>query len=259
MNKNILALLLISLGIITIAWGFSGLMGYDHKMIAFYYQTKSRILNQPILESGFKTYSQPLIDPNQKGVEFPPVAPPISPQGLEHSIATSQPQGTAQPIEEQPVAENRNPVDPTRIVIPVIDLDAPIILAAMNTVWENGYEFTQWEAPDEYAVGWHENSARLGEIGNTVLNGHHNAYGEVFRDLEKLKRGDRILVSGGEDIFRFEITNIMILPEKTVRLEKRMENAQWTFPSLDERLTLITCWPYETNTHRLLIVARPIN
>jgi LPXTG-site transpeptidase (sortase) family protein len=28
-------------------------------------------------------------------------------------------------------------------------------------------------------------------------------------------------------------------------------------PSTDERLTLITCWPYETNTHRLIIVALP--
>ena len=50
----------------------------------------------------------------------------------------------------------------------------------------------------------------------------------------------------------------MIVPEKYEQLDIRMNNAQWILPSVDERLTLITCWPYETNTHRLIIVARPM-
>ena len=37
----------------------------------------------------------------------------------------------------------------------------------------------------------------------------------------------------------------------------RLANARWIQPSEDERLTLITCWPYESNTHRLIIVALP--
>ena len=37
-----------------------------------------------------------------------------------------------------------------------------------------------------------------------------------------------------------------------------MENAAWIMPSEDERLTLVTCWPYTSNTHRLIIVARPV-
>jgi LPXTG-site transpeptidase (sortase) family protein len=39
----------------------------------------------------------------------------------------------------------------------------------------------------------------------------------------------------------------------------RMENASWIGESNDERLTLVTCWPYESNTHRLIVVARPVN
>jgi sortase A len=50
----------------------------------------------------------------------------------------------------------------------------------------------------------------------------------------------------------------MILPEKYEQIEVRMNNAQWILPSVDERLTLISCWPYETNTHRLIVVARPL-
>jgi sortase A len=39
----------------------------------------------------------------------------------------------------------------------------------------------------------------------------------------------------------------------------RLQNAQWIQPTTDERLTLVTCWPYNDNSHRLIIVARPID
>jgi sortase A len=51
----------------------------------------------------------------------------------------------------------------------------------------------------------------------------------------------------------------MILPERDQPLQVRLKNAQWVASSQDERLTLITCWPFNSNTHRLVIVATPIN
>ncbi|HOG80388.1 MAG TPA: sortase, partial [Anaerolineaceae bacterium] len=51
----------------------------------------------------------------------------------------------------------------------------------------------------------------------------------------------------------------MILPERNQPVEQRIENARWIEPSVDTRLTLITCWPYESNTHRLVVVARPVS
>jgi sortase A len=51
----------------------------------------------------------------------------------------------------------------------------------------------------------------------------------------------------------------MILPERDMDMDTRMENARWILPSTDERLTLITCWPAESNTHRLIVVAQPLN
>lgn len=147
---------------------------------------------------------------------------------------------------------------PKRIVIPAIDLDAPVHLAETYFVEMGGEYYQQWLAPDEFAVGWHTESARLGEPGNTVLNGHNNIYGEVFRYLTELSVGDTILVYGQEAVYKYRITNHMILPEKYQQLDVRMNNAQWILPSQDERLTLITCWPYESNTHRLIIVAEPV-
>jgi sortase A len=151
------------------------------------------------------------------------------------------------------------PEVPVRLVIPAIELDAPIVPAETNFVKVGGKEYQQWIAPSQFAAGWHENSARLGEPGNTVLNGHHNIYGEVFRYLVDLQEGDTILVSSDSHVYEYVITNKMILPEKYQEFDIRMDNAKWILPSQDERITLISCWPYESNTHRLIIVASPVS
>lgn len=147
---------------------------------------------------------------------------------------------------------------PLHLVIPVIGLDAPIMSVQPELVNVGGVELLQWISPNEYAAGWHETSAKLGEVGNTVINGHHNTSGEVFKRLVELIEGDLIKVYSDQHLFTYQITNKMILPEKYETLEVRIKNAQWILPSQDERLTLITCWPYESNTHRLIIVAKPI-
>ena len=144
------------------------------------------------------------------------------------------------------------------MLIPEIDLDVPVVPAETYFVEFEGEQYQQWLAPDKRASGWHSDSARLGEAGNTILNGHNNIYGEVFRDLVDLEVGDLIQVQGEEHLFTYRITNHMILPEKFQELDVRMSNAQWIQASQDERLTLITCWPYESNTHRLIIVAEPL-
>lgn len=146
---------------------------------------------------------------------------------------------------------------PERLIIPGIELDTRIIAAGMRELEYEGALYQQWTAPNEFAVGWHSTSATLGLIGNTVLNGHHNVYGEVFRDLEHLDVGDLIEVYSGGRVFLYEVAVRVILKERWQPLEVRMENARWLQPSADERLTLVTCWPYESNTHRLVLAAFP--
>ena len=154
----------------------------------------------------------------------------------------------------------RVPEAPVRLRIPSVGLDAPVQPAAARKVWMAAQQYEQWTAPDEFAAGWHGDSARLGEIGNTVLNGHHNVSGKVFEHLVDVSVGDKIVVvgeKGGE--FTFVVVNKMILPEKSASPEERLENARWIMPSTDERLTLVTCWPGDSNTHRLILVASPLN
>lgn len=150
------------------------------------------------------------------------------------------------------------PEVPARIVIESISLDAPVVPAPVEFETLAGKEFMKWLVPAERATGWHTTSAMLGEPGNTVLNGHHNAFGEVFVALDDVVVGDIIRVDSNNSRFSYQITNKIVLPEKYEELEVRMHNAQWLLPSVDERLTLISCWPYESNTHRLIVVASPI-
>ena len=48
-----------------------------------------------------------------------------------------------------------------------------------------------------------------------------------------------------------------LLREKGVPEEIRGENAKWIEPTEDERLTLVSCWPFVKPDHRVVVVARP--
>jgi LPXTG-site transpeptidase (sortase) family protein len=144
---------------------------------------------------------------------------------------------------------------PRRLVISAIDLDAPIETVGWHVI--NGA--STWDVPDHFAAGWLKTSARPGQPGNTVLDGHHNIAGEVFRRLVDLRVGDELEVYAGHTVFLYKVTTRQILKERGQPLAVRIKNAQWIQPTKDERLTLVTCWPYTTNSHRLIIVAKPFS
>jgi LPXTG-site transpeptidase (sortase) family protein len=178
----------------------------------------------------------------------------------EHSLSTLIPitgyETQSLFIHSRPVIP-RQPEIPVRIAIPAIKLEASIIPAETHTVTVMGKDFLQWLAPNTFAAGCHQESSKLGEIGNLVLNGHNNLYGEVFKDLDQLAPGDLIHVYSEDNLYQYQIANTMILPEKYQELDVRMNNAQWILASEDQRLTLVSCWPYNSNSHRVIIVARP--
>ncbi len=149
------------------------------------------------------------------------------------------------------------PLIPEKIEIPAIDLVAPVLVAEFNFTDLEGETFGQWIPPNEYAAAWHPDSALLGKFGNTVINGHHNEFGKVFGKLVDVESGDIVYVYAKGKKYSFVIANKMILEERGQPLEVRMQNAEWLGKTDDERLTLVTCWPEKSNTHRLILVARP--
>ena len=194
--------------------------------------------------------------PLRPTVTPPPFASQIAPELARLPDGSTQTQGA--PASSRPALKPA-PVDladntPTRLVIPAIQLDAPIEAVGWHTV--DGV--SQWDVPDHFAGGWLKTSAPLGKPGNTAITGHHNIAGEVFRNLVKLKPGDRITVYSKGLPFYYEVAMRKILPERGQPEEVRRENARWIQPTEDERITLTTCWPYTSNTHRLIIVAKPL-
>jgi sortase A len=160
---------------------------------------------------------------------------------------------TVTPTPVRPLADRQA----DRVQIPSIDLDSPIVAVGPRTMEENGVKISTWQVAD-YAVGVNEGSAYPGHPGNTVLTGHHNIKGEVFRYLVDVEIGAQVLLYVGERVYPYVVTEKMILPDKYVPLEQREENARWIEPFPDERLTMVTCWPYTDNTHRVIVVAKPL-
>jgi LPXTG-site transpeptidase (sortase) family protein len=207
-----------------------------------------------------------VIDAESGGEDFIPIVAPLdespdssAPRAYAPTLDSDLARPAALPVEEggviQPPLEGSVP---ERLVIASIALEAPVMPVHYRDIEVGGQVYHQWRVPSEFAAGWQDTSARLGLPGNTVLNGHHNAYGRVFENLAELRTGDVIQVYSGEWEYRYVVAAKLLLPERGQRLEVRMENARWLAASEDERLTLVTCWPAESNTHRLIVIAYPL-
>lgn len=165
------------------------------------------------------------------------------------STPTLTPSPTPPPRAEKP---------PTHISATDVELDAKVVPMGWEAIDRNGTMVSEWKVP-KGAAGWHVNSALPGNGGNVVLSGHHNIEGKVFRYVLDLEPGNELTLDVDDTLYTYIVTEKYILKEAGMPLEVRQKNAQWIMPTDDERLTLVTCWPYEWpgNTHRVIVVARP--
>ena len=149
------------------------------------------------------------------------------------------------------------PAVPDRLKIAAVNLDTPVVTLGWKSAHDgSGSIFNEWDVA-EYAAGWHKNSAMLGAHGNIVMSGHNNILGAVFRELDQLRRGDEISVSAGAEEADYVVHDVLIVPEKYASDEQRRKNAAWIGQFPDDRLTLVSCWPRDDNTHRIIVVAFP--
>lgn len=102
----------------------------------------------------------------------------------------------------------------------------------------------------KYTVGHYPGTADIGEKGNSVLLGHRNyVYGHYFRELDKLELGDLIILRKDNDEFIYEVTDSFVVEPTEMWVLNSSEDAE---------ITLITCTPMITYTHRLIIKGRLI-
>lgn len=206
--------------------------------------------------------SRPPSGPAPTATAAPPAALPAPGTDLTPPSAPDAATLPATPAASQPaVVPSAVPPSvgtPNRLVIPAIDLDVPVVDVGWEVVERGEQRFTEWQTADN-AAGRHINSARPGEQGNVVLSGHHNTKGEVFRRIseQELAVGDAIYLYDGEgQRHTYQVTEVTEpLLEVGASEEQRLANARYIQPTSDGRVTLVTCWPYWTNTHRIVVVA----
>jgi sortase A len=138
------------------------------------------------------------------------------------------------------------PDEPSRIVIPSIKLDSKVV--EVGIVMDKGKP--AWDTA-AFAVGFHRGSALPGTPGNTVMNGHISSpvshKGDVFRHLPEVRIGDEIDVYVGDKKVAYDVTELRVVPPTAIDVLK---------PTPDATLTLITCYPDNVYTSRLIVIGK---
>ncbi len=129
-----------------------------------------------------------------------------------------------------------------RLVIPALRYDEVIL--------DNSSPRTLAFGPARLA-----SSATLGQPGNVVLAGHRTNW---FAPLEQLRLGDRLELhfaaqaGAWEERRGYRVTALRVVAP---------EDASWLQPSVAERLTLVTCYPFGRAAHspqRYVVLATPV-
>ena len=147
---------------------------------------------------------------------------------------------------------------PAHIRVPDLGIDAEIHQVGYEIKEIEGQRVREWDVAS-YAAGHHKTSARPGEGGNVVVTGHNDWEGEVFRTLEYAEYGQIVEIETEEGIHNYEIREVHMRQEIGASLEERLETGRFMAEMPEERLTLITCWPYGINDHRVIVVAVPVD
>ena len=96
-------------------------------------------------------------------------------------------------------------------------------------------------------------TVQIGDIGNAVIAGHRNyAFGSMFNRLGEIEIGDimQYQAQNGE-LMEFEVFEIAVIePENQIAFLQ---------PTSESIITLYTCTPIRTATHRLIIRAERIS
>lgn len=139
--------------------------------------------------------------------------------------------GLVEPVTPLPVP-TPGPEQAVRIQIPAIDVDAPVV---------------EGDDPESLrrGAGHHIGSANPGERGNCIISAHNDVFGQIFRDLPDLSLGDEIFVHSASQVYRYVVTQRRIIEPTEVSV---MED------TASPVLTLISCYPYGINTHRIVVI-----
>lgn len=126
------------------------------------------------------------------------------------------------------------PQTPLRIIIPDINVDHVIV------------QGVDWEAL-KLGVGQLPNGVTPTQSdGNVVLAAHNDIYGEIFRHLDRLEVGMQFQIQTQSAYHTYQIRETLIVEPNDVHV---MDSQGIPMA------TLISCYPYQVNTQRIIVFA----
>jgi LPXTG-site transpeptidase (sortase) family protein len=124
-----------------------------------------------------------------------------------------------------------------RMVIPKIEVDAPVVQTPpVGGVWDVA----------DWSVGHLSTTPNPGAVGNGAYAAHDDIKGEIFKRLDELVPGDKILVYTHHAVITYVVTR---------QLTVDPSNISPLNPTSQPTITLISCAPYWVDTQRLVVQA----
>jgi sortase A len=130
-------------------------------------------------------------------------------------------------------APTSSPQQAIRMQIPAISMDASVV------------QGDGWEQLKK-GIGQHIGTSDPGQTGNMVVSAHNDVFGETFRDLDKLKSGDQIVVYTAARAYTYVVASSEIVDPTRVDVMDATSSPT---------LTLISCYPYRVDNKRIVITA----
>jgi len=160
--------------------------------------------------------------------------PPTSPGGAQPNLAEI-PENLRPLVQSLPpiAIPTPSPKQAIRMIISAINIDAPVV------------QGDSWEQLKK-GIAQHIGTGDPGQSGNMVVSAHNDIFGELFRELDRLKPGDEVQVFTASQKFTYRITGTRLVQPTEVNVMN---------PTVSPTLTLISCYPYLVDTQRIVVFA----
>lgn len=136
------------------------------------------------------------------------------------------------------------------ILIPKINVNTPIVFPSSSKEKDVLLALKS-------GVAFYPDSALPGDQGSTIILGHSSSplfgkgsYDTVFSFLDKLEKGDKIILNYNQKEYIYEVENQYIFSPKDKVLSQNVNQSS---------LILLSCWPGGTSQKRIAIEAKLIS
>jgi sortase A len=125
------------------------------------------------------------------------------------------------------------PQQAVRIQIAALKVDSPVVQGDGDEQLKKG-------------VGQHVGTPNPGQNGNVVLSAHNDVFGEIFKELDKLRPGDQVVLFSSQRSYTYIVRQTQIVEKTQVEVMNQTP---------DSIVTLISCYPYWVDNKRIVVTA----